>query len=89
MGKFSEYGSVRPTPSTIYPGDEATRANNYLGRYGVVRNNWYDISVNKIQTLGDATTPALSNTPDDVLEDYISVSINVLSWSKHSQGADL
>lgn len=61
----------------------------FLGRYGVVRNNWYDISVNKIQTLGDATIPALSNTPDDVLENYISVSINVLSWSKHSQSADL
>lgn len=63
--------------------------NWFLGRYGVVRNNWYDISVNKIQTLGDATTPALSSDPDDVLENYISVSINVLSWSKHSQGADL
>lgn len=63
--------------------------NWFLGRYGVVRNNWYDISVNKIQTLGDATTPALSNTPDDVLENYISVSINVLSWSKHTQDADL
>lgn len=63
--------------------------NWFLGRYGVVRNNWYDISVNKIQTLGDATTPALSNTPDDVLENYISVNINVLSWSKHTQGADL
>lgn len=61
----------------------------FLGRYGVVRNNWYDISVNKIQTLGDATTPALSSDPDDVLENYISVSINVLSWSKHTQGADL
>lgn len=61
----------------------------FLGRYGVVRNNWYNISVNKIQTLGDATTPAFTNDPDDVLENYISVSINVLSWSKHSQGADL
>ncbi|WP_337481092.1 fimbria major subunit [Prevotellamassilia timonensis] len=61
----------------------------FLGRYGVVRNNWYDISVNKIQTLGDATIPAFTNDPDDVLEDYISVSINVLSWSKHSQSADL
>lgn len=72
--------------SKIYP----TGSDNwFLGRYGVVRNNWYDISVNKIQTLGDATTPALSNTPDDVLENYISVSINVLSWSKHSQSADL
>lgn len=61
----------------------------FLGRYGVVRNNWYDISVNSIQTLGDATTPAFTNDPDDVLENYISVSINVLSWSKHTQGADL
>lgn len=61
----------------------------FLGRYGVVRNNWYDISVNKIQTLGDATTPAFTNDPDDVLENYISVSINVLSWSKHTQDAEL
>lgn len=61
----------------------------FLGRYGVVRNNWYDISVKKIQTLGDATIPAFTNYPDDVLENYISVSINVLSWSKHTQGADL
>lgn len=61
----------------------------FLGRYGVVRNNWYDISVNSIQTLGDATIPAFTNDPDDVLKNYISVSINVLSWSKHSQSADL
>lgn len=61
----------------------------FLGRYGVVRNNWYDISVNSIQTLGDATIPAFTNDPDDVLENYISVSINVLSWSKHTQDADL
>lgn len=76
--------------SLIYPNPSAGASDGwFLGRYGVVRNNWYDISVNKIQTLGDATIPALSNTPDDVLEDYISVSINVLSWSKHSQSADL
>lgn len=72
--------------SLIYP---TASENWFLGRYGVVRNNWYNISVNKIQTLGDATTPAFTNDPDDVLENYISVSINVLSWSKHSQGADL
>lgn len=82
----AEQGVTAGGNSKIYPG-----ANEgwFLGRYGVVRNNWYDISVNKIQTLGDATTPALSNTPDDVLDNYISVSINVLSWSMHTQGADL
>ena len=76
--------------SLIYPNPSAGASDGwFLGRYGVVRNNWYDISVNSIQTLGDATIPAFTNYPDDVLEDYISVSINVLSWSKHSQGADL
>lgn len=76
--------------SLIYP-NPSTGNNDgwFLGRYGVVRNNWYDISVKKIQTLGDATIPAFTNYPDDVLENYISVSINVLSWSKHTQDADL
>lgn len=75
--------------SLIYPSATDTNIDWFLGRYGVVRNNWYDISVNKIQTLGDATIPAFTNDPDDVLENYISVSINVLSWSKHTQDADL
>lgn len=75
--------------SNIYNTSSTGSENWFLGRYGVVRNNWYDISVNSIQTLGDATIPAFTNYPDDVLENYISVSINVLSWSKHTQGADL
>lgn len=76
--------------SLIYPNPSAGASDGwFLGRYGVVRNNWYDINVKKIQTLGDATIPAFTNHPDDVLENYISVSINVLSWSKHTQDADL
>lgn len=75
--------------SNIYNTSSTGSENWFLGRYGVVRNNWYDISVNSIQTLGDATIPAFTNDPDDVLKNYISVSINVLSWSKHTQDADL
>ena len=75
--------------NNIYPSATGANIDWFLGRYGVVRNNWYDISVKKIQTLGDATIPAFTTDPDDVLENYISVSINVLSWSKHSQSADL
>ncbi|WP_337577717.1 fimbria major subunit [Prevotellamassilia timonensis] len=76
--------------SLIYPNPSTGASDGwFLGRYGVVRNNWYDINVKKIQTLGDATIPAFTNDPDDVLENYISVSINVLSWSKHTQDADL
>lgn len=75
--------------SKIYNTSNSDNENWFLGRYGVVRNNWYDISVKKIQTLGDATIPAFTTDPDDVLENYISVSINVLSWSKHTQDAEL
>lgn len=76
--------------SLIYPNPSAGASDGwFLGRYGVVRNNWYDISVKKIQTLGDATIPAFTTDPDDALENYISVSINVLSWSKHTQDAEL
>lgn len=76
--------------SLIYPNPSTGASDGwFLGRYGVVRNNWYDISVNSIQTLGDATIPAFTNDPDDVLKNYISVSINVLSWNKHTQDADL
>lgn len=72
--------------SKIYP----TASNDwFLGRYGVVRNNWYDINVNSVKTLGDPNIPALNDTPDDELSNYISVVINVLSWAKHSQSADI
>lgn len=84
-----EYGSVRPTPSTIYPGDEATRANNYLGRYGVVRNNWYDVSIQSISSLGDPIIPKPTTKADDELDKFIQVNINILSWTLRPQGADL
>lgn len=85
----NEYGSVRPTPSTIYPGDEATRANNYLGRYGVVRNNWYDVSIRSISSLGDPIIPKPTTKADDELDNFIQVNINILSWTLRPQGADL
>lgn len=64
-------------------------ANRYLGRYGVVRNNWYDLGVNSISGIGSAVVPPHKNTPDDELDQYISVRINVLSWAKRVQREDL
>ena len=84
-----EYGGVRPTPSTIYPGDDATRANNYLGRYGVVRNNWYDVSIRSISSLGDPIIPKPTTNADDELDNFIQVNIHILSWTLRPQGADL
>ena len=64
-------------------------ADRYLGRYGVVRNNWYDLGVNSISGIGSAVVPPHTSTPDDELDQYISVRINVLSWAKRVQREDL
>lgn len=63
--------------------------NNYLGRYGVLRNNWYNIDVTAIKTIGSADVPDVYGTPDDPMESWISVEINVLSWAKRIQSVDL
>lgn len=63
--------------------------NDYLGRYGVLRNNWYNIDVTAIKTIGSADVPDVYGTPDDPMESWISVEINVLSWAKRSQSVDL
>lgn len=68
-------------------------ANDYtlkhLGRYGVVRNNWYEININSISGPGDPVIPEPGDDPDDTAEGYINCTINVLSWAKRSQNVDL
>lgn len=66
---------------------------NWLGRYGVLRNNWYDLDITGVSRLGAATPDELDvkkdPTPDDNLKSYISVKINVLSWAKRTQNTIL
>ena len=76
----------------IYPAaDDSRQDNNYLGRYGVLRNNWYNLKVNSINYLGDPIPHSgeWPDTPDDEMENYITFQINILSWAKREQGADL
>lgn len=75
--------TTKPSTSSIYPVDH--QAGNYLGRYGVLRNNWYDIAVEGVKGLGSAVVPKVTPNTDDELKSYIAVKINVLSWAKHSQ----
>lgn len=63
--------------------------NKFLGRYGVLRNNWYDLGINSISGVGSPVIPKAPDTPDDELESFISVRINVLSWAKRVQREDL
>lgn len=74
-----------------------------LARWGMVRNNWYTLTVNKISKAGkpyisdptdpditDPTNPDPENPiPDDEDAAFISVSITVNNWTTWSQGVDL
>ena len=80
------------TATQIAYGDDAQK---YLGRWGMVRNNWYEINVNSIKKLGK---PVIGNlyvsddtTPDDnnEVEKWLSFKINILSWAKRVQNENL
>ena len=63
---------------------------NWLGRYGVLRNNWYELSVNSVSGPGYPDVPKVNPTdPDDVNDQYINVEVKILDWAKRSQSIDL
>ena len=66
-----------------------TAEENWLGRYGVVRNNWYQVNVTGIAQIGDAEAPVIPGKPDDTREQWIKAEINVLSWAVRKQDAVL
>ena len=77
------------TPWTVddalYNGNEE----DYLGRYGVLRNNWYQIDVKTIKEIGEAEVPSLKPNQDDEFDNWISVNISIFSWALRNQSVDL
>lgn len=63
----------------------AEQEQNFLGRYGVLRNNWYNILVDGVREIGDPVPRTPDGTPDDELEKYISVKIHILPWAVRTQ----
>ena len=62
----------------------------YLGRYGMLRNNWYELKVGNVYGPGYPGVPPVDPTlPDDENEKYLSVSVKILSWAKRSYTTDL
>ena len=62
----------------------------YLGRYGMLRNNWYVLNVQSVSGPGYPDVPDVKpNTPDDEDDKYIKVSVKILSWAKRSQDVNL
>lgn len=80
------YGQV--TADEAYGGDNV----KYLGRYGMVRNNWYDVYINSIEDLGEPHIPESTlpddpryNYPDDYEPAYMGVQINLMPWTRRDQ----
>lgn len=87
IARIKHFNELTPwTAGTPYNGDN----NAFLGRYGVLRNNWYDLSVNSISGLGYPDVPEVKPTvPDDENEQFINVEVKILDWAKRSQNIDL
>ena len=85
-------GSNQLTTETAY-GTGETANQNYLGRYGMVRNNWYDLKVTSINKLGEPVIGnlELNNKPDDnnEVEKWLSFNVNLLAWAKRVQNIEL
>ena len=77
---------------TTWNSGEAYGAENvkYLGRYGMLRNNWYELKVGNVYGPGYPGVPPVDPTqPDDENEKYLSVSVKIHSWAKWSHSVDL
>lgn len=83
---LTPWNSGDPTYGT---GAEAKK--KYLGRYGMVRNNWYELQVNSISNPGSPDVPEVNpDSPDDESDKYyINCSVRILSWAKRVHGIDL
>lgn len=65
---------------------------NHLGRYGVVRNNWYELNITSVSGPGYPEIPEIPTDPgdpDDSGEGFVKMEINILSWAKRQQNVDL
>ena len=87
IARVKHFGSLTPWKSgDSYGTDNAT----FLGRYGMLRNNWYELEVGNVYGPGYPGVPPVDpNQPDDENEKYLSVSVKILSWAKRTDTVDL
>lgn len=87
IARIKHFNELTPwTAGTPYGTDNES----YLGRYGVLRNNWYDLSVTSISGLGYPDVPEVKPTvSDDENEQYINVEVKILDWAKRTQQIEL
>lgn len=87
IARVKHFGSLTDWHSGESYGDNNDK---YLGRYGMLRNNWYELQVGNVYGPGYPGVPPVDpNQPDDENEKYLSVSVKILSWAKRSDKVDL
>lgn len=87
IARVKHFGLLTPWSSGESYG---TDNGKYLGRYGMLRNNWYELTVGNVYGPGYPGVPPVDPTqPDDENEKYLSVSVKILSWAKRSDTVDL
>lgn len=57
----------------------------FLGRYGMVRNNWYTISIRSVTHIGSPVIPALTTNADDKVEQLLNTTLSISGWTTHNQ----
>ena len=79
---WSSTGMMSDNSTTqVYGGNEAS----YLGRYGMVRNNWYNISINSVTHVGSPIIPPLTTDADDKVEQLLNATLHISGWEGHEQ----
>lgn len=72
------------TASAAYGTDNAA----YLGRYGVVRNNWYTITITGVNHVGACNSWQLfnqtANQADDTVEQLLNATLVISPWESNS-----
>lgn len=87
IARVKHFGSLTDWHSGESYGDNNAQ---YLGRYGMLRNNWYELQVGNVYGPGYPGVPPVDpNQPDDENEKYLSVSVKILSWAKRTDTVDL
>ena len=72
-----------------FENDYGTDNASFLGRYGLLRNNWYQLNVRSISGPGESDVPERPSTTDDQKKSYVAMTVNVLSWALRQQNVDL
>ena len=92
IARIKHFGVLTPwnEGDATYGVDNDDNNTKYLGRYGVLRNNWYELTVGSVSGPGTPDIPTIKpKEPDDESYKYISVSVKILSWAKRSDTVDL